>query len=99
MSTEHEVRVIELKGFGPHPNADTLSITSIEGRPVIFKTGDFNKGDKVVYIQSTLWYADDLRLFRKGTQHRTTSAVFVRLVLYLFYGSTGKIRSSVGGWC
>lgn len=42
--------VVEISAFGKHPNADTLSIISIEGCPCIFRTGDFNVGDKAVYV-------------------------------------------------
>jgi RNA ligase (TIGR02306 family) len=34
----------------PLPNSDTLSITQIEGCPVIFKTGDFKEGDLAIYV-------------------------------------------------
>lgn len=48
--SEFRVPVVKLGKIGKHPNADSLSITTIEGCPVIFKTGDFNEGDVAVYI-------------------------------------------------
>lgn len=49
--SEFHVVVVEIKGFGKHPNADNLSITNVlGGYPVIFKTGQFQVGDKAVYI-------------------------------------------------
>lgn len=48
--SEFRCPIVEIKGFGKHPNADNLSITSIDGGAVIFKTGDFQVGDRAVYI-------------------------------------------------
>lgn len=49
--SEFHVEVVQLGKIGKHPNADTLSITTINnGYPVIFRTGDFNEGDLAVYI-------------------------------------------------
>lgn len=33
-----------------HPNADSLSITEVEGCPVIFRTGDFQEGEEAIYV-------------------------------------------------
>lgn len=33
-----------------HPNADTLSITEVEGCPVIIRTEDFKEGDRAIYV-------------------------------------------------
>lgn len=49
MST-FRVPVVRIKGFGKHPNAETLSITQVEGSNCIFRTGDFKEGDLAVYI-------------------------------------------------
>jgi len=49
MST-FRVPVVKLGKIGKHPNADSLSITTVEGCPCIFRTGDFNEGDLAVYI-------------------------------------------------
>src|SRR6266566_6907934 len=49
--SEFRVQVIEISKYGKHPNADTLSITHVLGDyPVIFRTGDYETGDKAVYI-------------------------------------------------
>jgi RNA ligase (TIGR02306 family) len=48
--SEFYVKVVKLPKFGKHPNADTLSITQIDGCPVIFRTTDFHAvGDWAVY--------------------------------------------------
>ena len=50
MSTEHNVELITVAGLTRHPNADTLSVTQVDGRPVIVRTGDFNVGDAAIYL-------------------------------------------------
>lgn len=50
MSSTFRVPVVQIGKVGKHPNADTLSITQVEGCPVIFRTGDFKPGDLAVYI-------------------------------------------------
>jgi RNA ligase (TIGR02306 family) len=42
--------IVELGKVGKHPQADSLSISTIEGNPVIFKLGEFKAGDRVIYI-------------------------------------------------
>lgn len=49
MST-FSVPIVEISKFGKHPNADTLSIITIDGCPCIFKTQDFKAGDLAIYI-------------------------------------------------
>jgi RNA ligase (TIGR02306 family) len=49
--SEWQVRVIKIDNIEKHPNADTLSITNVDGGyPCIFKTTDFKIGDLAVYI-------------------------------------------------
>lgn len=48
--SEFNVVVAKLGKIGDHSNADTLSITSVMGYPVIFKKGLHQEGDLVVYI-------------------------------------------------
>lgn len=48
--TEFYCEAVQLGKIGKHPNADTLSITTVYGRPVIFKSGEFQPGDTAVYI-------------------------------------------------
>ena len=44
------VPVVRIEKKDRHPDADTLSITEVEGCPVLFKTTDLNVGDLAVYI-------------------------------------------------
>lgn len=48
--SEFRVPVVRVPAFGKHPNADTLNLTSINGENVIFKAGEFQKGDLAVYV-------------------------------------------------
>lgn len=48
--SEFHVRVIKVGKIEKHPNADKLSITDVEGYPVIIKNGDFKEGDLAVYV-------------------------------------------------
>lgn len=48
--SEFHVQVVRLGKVGKHPGADTLSITQVNGYPVIFKTGEFQPGDLAVHI-------------------------------------------------
>ena len=48
--SEFRCPVIEIGKFGKHSGADSLSILSVDGVPCIFRTGDFQEGDKAVYI-------------------------------------------------
>lgn len=50
MSTEHEVRVVILGPIIKHPDADTLGITEVDGRPVIVRLGEYNEGDLAIYV-------------------------------------------------
>ena len=49
MST-FKVPFVRIGKVSAHPNADSLSITSIEGCPVVFKTGDFAEGQAAIYV-------------------------------------------------
>jgi RNA ligase (TIGR02306 family) len=44
------VPVVRVEKIEKHPNADSLSITEIEGNPVVFRTQDFKEGDSAVYL-------------------------------------------------
>jgi RNA ligase (TIGR02306 family) len=49
--TEWRVQVVELGKVGKHPNADTLSITQVNGAyPVIFKTGELVQGSRAIHV-------------------------------------------------
>lgn len=49
--SEFHIQVVQLGALNKHENADTLSITMIHGGyPCIVRTGEFQEGDKAVYI-------------------------------------------------
>jgi len=48
--SEFVVPCVRIGAITKHPNADTLSITEVEGQPVVFRTGDFKEGDLAIYI-------------------------------------------------
>jgi RNA ligase (TIGR02306 family) len=51
--SEFHVRVVELGPVTKHPNADSLSLTTVGGEggyPVILRTGEFHEGDRAVYV-------------------------------------------------
>lgn len=50
MSSEHDVTVIRIGAIERHDNADTLSITEVDGRPCIIRTGEYQTGDLAVYV-------------------------------------------------
>ena len=51
MSQESQVQIVQLGKIGRHPNADSLDITTVHGGyPCIIRRGDFNPGDRAVYI-------------------------------------------------
>ena len=50
MSTEHNCPVTRLGSITKHPDADTLSITEVDGRPCIIRTGEWAEGDIAIYV-------------------------------------------------
>lgn len=49
--SEFKVEVVRIGEIEKHPNADTLSLTKIHGGyPVIIRTGEFQPGDRAVYL-------------------------------------------------
>ncbi len=51
--SEFHVKVVEIGRIDKHPNADTLSVTTIGGAggyPVIMRTGEYHEGDRAVYV-------------------------------------------------
>lgn len=48
--SEFKVEVVKIGKIDKHPNADSLSITEIQGCPVIFRTGDFKEGGTAAYV-------------------------------------------------
>lgn len=48
---EGHIEVVRIGEVTKHPNADTLSMTTVgAGYPVIFRTGEFKAGDLAVYV-------------------------------------------------
>lgn len=75
IKSEFQVRIVRIGPTQKHPNADTLTLTEIEGYPVLFKTGSFNEGDLAVYVPVDALVPTDRPEFaflKKGdkTQHR-----------------------------
>lgn len=71
MSSEHNVEVVRLGHIEKHPNADSLSITYVGGRPVIMRTGEFAEGDVAVYVPvDAVVPADDPRWAFLGDSRR-----------------------------
>lgn len=50
MSSEHDVKVVQLGPIEKHPDADSLGIVDIEGKPVIVRLDDWHEGDVGVYV-------------------------------------------------
>lgn len=50
MSTEHDCTVIRLGPITKHPDADSLSITEVDGRPCIIRTGEWAEGNLAIYV-------------------------------------------------
>lgn len=48
--SQFSVPVVVIGPVEKHPNADTLSITQVEGCPVIFQTVNFKEGDYAIYV-------------------------------------------------
>lgn len=69
--SESQVRVVRINNIEKHANADSLSITQVDGGyPVIFRTGDFNVGDLAVYIpvDSVVPQTDEFKFLGKNTR-------------------------------
>lgn len=76
--SEFHVRVVKIGEIVRHDNADTLSITMVDGGyPVIFRTGEFQTGDLAVYIPVDSIVPDEPQwAFLKG--HRRIKAKKLR---------------------
>lgn len=42
--------IVKLSGIAKHPNADALSIVTVEGCPVIIRTEDWSEGQRAIYV-------------------------------------------------
>jgi hypothetical protein len=76
--SEWIVRVVEIGEVVKHPNADSLSITEVEGYPCIIRTGDFQTGDKAVYIPDHVREGIVVKPVRER-QSRSIGRVFLKL--------------------
>ncbi len=69
--SEFRVSVVVISAIEKHPNADSLSITTLGGAggyPVIFRTGEYREGDRAVYVPvGALVPANDPRWSFLGT--------------------------------
>lgn len=70
------VRVGEIK---KHPNADTLSITEVEGCPVIVRTTDFQEGSLAVYLPIESMIPEDRAWVKEFCSHLKFKNGFHRL--------------------
>jgi hypothetical protein len=61
--------VVRIEKIEKHPNADTLSLTEVEGCPVIFRTGDFKEGDLGIYIPVESLVPEDRDWVKKNCSH------------------------------
>lgn len=50
MSSEHDVKVVQLGPIEKHPDADSLGIVDIEGKPVIVRLDDWHEGAVAIYV-------------------------------------------------
>ncbi len=88
--SEFHVRVVEIGAVEKHPNADSLSVTTIGGAggyPCILRTGEFKPGDKAVYVP-----ADDPRWAFLG-EHREIEAKRLRGIF-----SMGVLTAADPSW-
>jgi hypothetical protein len=51
MSNTHEVNIVRVGPILPHPNADKLELTHVNGYQIVIGKGSFKEGDLAVYIQ------------------------------------------------
>lgn len=70
--------------IGKHPNADTLSILSVDGCPVIFRTGEFNTGDLAVYIPVEAVVPIHLVPFLKTKESQTETRIKAKRLRGIF---------------
>lgn len=63
------VPVVKIEKIEKHPNADSLSITEIEGCPVIFRTGDFQLGDLAIYLPIESMIPENQEWVKKFCSH------------------------------
>lgn len=71
MSDEHQVPVVKIGHIEKHGNADSLSITEVEGSPVVFRTADFKEGDLAIYVPIESLVPEDREWVKIHCSHLT----------------------------
>lgn len=79
VKSDFEVKLVTVGKVTPHPNADTLSLTEVDGAFVIVKNGSFKEGDQAVYIPIDALVPTDKPVFEflkkeDRTHHRIKAA-------------------------
>jgi tRNA-binding EMAP/Myf-like protein len=69
--SDFSVDVVRIGTVQKHPNADKLSITEVEGCPVVFRTVDFKEGDAAVYIPIESLIPEGREWVKKHCSHLT----------------------------
>lgn len=97
--------IVEIGKVGKHPNADTLSITEVEGCPVIFRTGDYKPGDYAIYVpvDSVVPVTRDVFAFLATKEFQKTARVKAKKLRGIFsmgllvpISAVGEARDDLG---
>lgn len=67
--SDFECPVVRIESVTKHPNADSLSLTEVEGCPVIFRTEDFKVGDLAVYLPIESVIPEDREWVKQHAAH------------------------------
>lgn len=83
--SQHSVRIIEITEVRPHANAERLEIVPVDGWCAVVKKGQFNPGDRAIYIQPDYTVPTSHPAFsflaRDGSDRHRLKAVRLRGVL------------------
>ncbi len=71
--SDFNVEVVRVTNVQKHPDADTLSIATANGCPVIFRTGDYAEGDLAVHIPVDAIVPENERFAFLGVHRRITA--------------------------
>lgn len=97
--SEFYVTVVEIGAIEKHPNADSLSITQVMGAyPCIIRTGDFQTGDKAVYlsVDAMIPVADKRFAFMKTEKNREYERIKAKKIRGVF--SMGLLIKADPSW-
>ncbi len=78
MST-HATRVVKIDAIKPHPNADSLSLTDVNGWQVIIRTGDFTVGELAVFVEPDYCVPIEHPAFKFLEKNSRYNLVYARL--------------------